>query len=165
MPGQVPGSASISDANKATMLANVQQMIALMPFLISLTDEERKRLSKLGDKTSGFDLKCRDYMEQNPALVPGFVNMQDFGNFCTLLAQMNEIGRDFVPVSQAFDDTVIQVGHQIYSAELAFYQNVVQAAKRNVPGAQAIYDDLKVRFPGGSSPAAPASATTTTTPH
>lgn len=33
-------------------------------------------------------------------------------------------------------------------ADLAFYQNVKQAAKRGVAGATTIYDDLKERFPG-----------------
>jgi hypothetical protein len=42
-------------------------------------------------------------------------------------------------------------------AELAFYQNVRQAAKRGISGAQPIFDDLKERFPGGgATPATPA---------
>jgi len=34
------------------------------------------------------------------------------------------------------------------SADLAFCQNVKQAAKRGVGGSGTIYDDLKTRFPG-----------------
>ena len=30
-------------------------------------------------------------------------------------------------------DTLMEIGHEIYSAELAFYQSVAQAAKRDVP--------------------------------
>ena len=33
-------------------------------------------------------------------------------------------------------------------ADLSFFQTVRQASKRDVPGADTIYDDLKVRFPG-----------------
>ena len=37
---------------------------------------------------------------------------------------------------------------EIWLADLSFYQNACQAAKRDVPGADTIYDDLKERFPG-----------------
>ena len=37
---------------------------------------------------------------------------------------------------------------EIWLADLSFYQTVRQAARRDVPGADTIYDDLKARFPG-----------------
>jgi len=43
----------------------------------------------------------------------------------------------------------------VYVAELAFYQNVKQAAKRGVPGTDTIYDDLKTRFPVARKPSHP----------
>ena len=42
----------------------------------------------------------------------------------------------------------MRVGSEIWMADLSFYQTVRQASKRDVPGADTIYDDLKVRFPG-----------------
>jgi hypothetical protein len=39
-------------------------------------------------------------------------------------------------------------GSEAYIAALAYYNSVKQAAKMNVPGARAIYDDLSKRFPG-----------------
>ena len=53
-------------------------------------------------------------------------------------------------------DTVTLIASEIYMADLAFYQNVRQASKRGVSGADTIYTDLRVRFPGGGrAPAAP----------
>ena len=151
MAVDIPGTATLSDADKATLIGQVTAAIALLPFLMSLTDAERIKISKLGDKTAGFDTKCRDYMAQNPTLVPGFVDMTSYNNFCALLGQLQAVGHDFTPYARSFADTLMQLGHQIYSMELAFYQNVAQAAKRGVPGAQAIYNDLKSRFPGGGT--------------
>jgi hypothetical protein len=43
-----------------------------------------------------------------------------------------------------------------YLAYLSFYNNVKQGAKRNVPGANTVLDNLKRFFPrGGGSPPAP----------
>jgi hypothetical protein len=70
---------------------------------------------------------------------------------------LSDVVRELNLLTQAVDDSTTIVGHEIYMAELAFYQNVRQAAKRGVAGAQAIFDDLKTRFPGGNgTPATPA---------
>jgi hypothetical protein len=41
--------------------------------------------------------------------------------------------------------TMLKMGDK----SLAFYYNVQAAAKDDVPGAKAIFEDLKIRFPGG----------------
>jgi hypothetical protein len=42
------------------------------------------------------------------------------------------------------------VGSEIWMADLSFYQTVKPAARRDVSGADTLYDDLKARFPGVS---------------
>jgi hypothetical protein len=44
------------------------------------------------------------------------------------------------------DDTVMMSGSEAYTAALAYYNSVKQAAKMNVPNAKSIYKDLKQRF-------------------
>jgi hypothetical protein len=38
---------------------------------------------------------------------------------------------------------------EAYQAALVFYSSVKVAAAQDVPGAKAVYDELKTRFPGG----------------
>jgi hypothetical protein len=38
---------------------------------------------------------------------------------------------------------------EAYQAALVFYKSVKIAAAQDVPGAKAVYDELKTRFPGG----------------
>jgi hypothetical protein len=52
-------------------------------------------------------------------------------------------------LQETLDDTVMTAGSDAFHAALAFYNNVRRAAKQDVPGAKAIYEDLKARFPGG----------------
>ena len=141
-------SAVLAAADKTAIITSVEAITAKLPFLVSLTPDERKQLPKIGEKTAGFDDKCRRYMEQNPTLVPGFVDMDEFTKDCTLLDQLKDVATKLDAVASNVDDSVLLVGSEVYNAELAFYQNVAQAAKRDVPGAQTIYDDLKSRFPG-----------------
>lgn len=158
MPDDNRISATLSDSNKAAILQKIAEIRALMPFLINLTPDERKTMPKLGDKTLGFDEKCASHMSSNPKFVPGFVEMDEFAKDRSLRNPMMDIMRELTSLAQAVDDTVTLVGHEIYIAELAFYQNVRQGAKRGTAGAQTIFDDLKSRFPGGGATPAPAPA-------
>jgi glutathione S-transferase len=156
MPDDNRISTQLSDANRTAILQKLGEIRALLPFLVSLTPEERQTLPKLGDRTLAFDEKCRTYTASNPRLVPGFVEAAEVEKDRALRAPLSEVARELDALAQALGDTVLLVGHEIYMADLAFYQNVRQAAKRGVPGAQAIFDDLKERFPGGGgTPAQP----------
>jgi hypothetical protein len=37
---------------------------------------------------------------------------------------------------------------EAYQAALVFYNSVKMAARRDIPGAKAVYEELKKRFPG-----------------
>src|ERR1043166_105546 len=128
-------SAVLSDADKTTILGHIAAIRTLMPFLINLTPIERKRLASLGDKTAGFDDKCADYMAQNPTLVPNFVDMTELGKDRALADSVMEVLREHETLTQSMDDTARLIGHEVYMAELSFYQSVRQGAKRGIQGA------------------------------
>ncbi len=113
-----------------------------------LTPEERHDLPKLGDKSLGFDEKCQTYMAAHPTYIPGFVDQTELAKDRKLITDYAPCLAKLAPLVQAMEDTVTQAYSDIYIANLAFYQNVRQAAKRGVPGADAIYQDLQERFPG-----------------
>jgi hypothetical protein len=52
-------------------------------------------------------------------------------------------------LEEAVEGMIMAAGSEAYHAVLAFYHNVQAAAKDDVPGAKAIVEDLKTRFPGG----------------
>jgi hypothetical protein len=141
-------SVVITPDQKAAILAKIADLNAAMSFLIGLTDDQRKKMLKMGDKTVGFEQKCASYMASRPDLVPSFVDVNQLSQDRAAWADVADILRALLDAYQRVDDTDMVLAHQIYLPDLSFYQNVQMAAKRNVPGAQAIYDDLKARFPG-----------------
>jgi hypothetical protein len=40
-------------------------------------------------------------------------------------------------------------GSEAYQAALVFYKSVKMAAAQDIPGAKAVYEELKTRFPSG----------------
>jgi hypothetical protein len=54
------------------------------------------------------------------------------------------------------DDTTMVADSEAYQFALIFYNSVKMAARQDIPGAKAFYEELKKRFPGPKrkSPAA-----------
>jgi hypothetical protein len=65
-----------------------------------------------------------------------------------LVADLLPCLREVAPICEGLEDTIMLANSDNYVGDLAFYQNVRQAAKRGVSGADTIYNDLKERFPG-----------------
>jgi hypothetical protein len=104
---------------------------------------------KMGDKSLAFVEKAHDYAADNPVLVPSFLDMAafdvDFADVHGLWSTLTLIKQ----LEEAVEDTVMTAGSEAYHAALAFYHNVQAAAQDDIPGAKAIFADLKTRFPGG----------------
>jgi len=148
MPNDNRISATLAPADKAAALQKITDLRALLPFLLNLTQDERKALFKLGDKSLGFDDKCRTYMTNNPTLVPAYVTVAEVDKDRALRTALLDIQRELATLLESLDDTVMVLGNEIAMADLSFYANVRQAAKRGVPGIDAIFTDLQERFPG-----------------
>ena len=145
-----------SVAIPASVLAEAQTKVnevaeLLKPYLFNLTPAQRKERLKLGDKSLAFASKSYDYANSNSEFVPSYldmemfdIDMKDTTGLRVLLITLNQI-------TTGIDDTVMISGGEAYNAALVFYNAVKQAAKQNIPGAKAIYEELKKRFPGRPS--------------
>lgn len=133
-----------------TILQALTAVRAQLPFLVTLTPQERKELPKLGEKTVGFDEKCVSYMQSNPELLPGFVDIAEVQKDRDLRTQLLRFAADLQSLAQQVDDSLTVLGSEILMADLAYYQSAREAARRGRPGAQGIYEDLRSRFPGAS---------------
>jgi hypothetical protein len=120
----------------------------LLPYITSLTPAERHMLPKMGEKTLSFVEKSHEFAVQNPNFVPPFLDMPEFDidfadahNLWTLLLLTNQLHENV-------DDTTLVAGSEAYQAALVFYNSVKMAARQDIPGAKAVYEELKKRFPG-----------------
>ena len=144
-------SLEITPAKKAAIEAAVLALkTELQDVTISLSEDERGRLPRMADKTMAFDDKCEAYMAGRPDRVPNFIVLLERAKDRKLVEDLLPCLRELSPLAQALEDT-LALANSDNMGDLSFYQNVKQAAKRGVSGADAIYDDLKKRFPGRPS--------------
>ena len=142
-------SVEITVAQKQAIVDAVTALkAALQPFLINLTVEERSTLPKISDRTLAFHEKCVAYRADRPDLTPSFVDVAEMAKDLKLIADLQPCLTALAPLCEGLEDTISLAFTDAYLADLSFYANVRQAAKRGVAGADTIYNDLKQRFPG-----------------
>jgi hypothetical protein len=134
---EIPQSAVDTAAQLLTQVATV-----LKPYLKSLTPEERRGLSKMGDKTLPFVNKALAYADNEPAILPNYIDLQEGHKDANTANQFDLLARLGFPLMQAIEDTLMMAGSDALAAGLGIYGGAQGAAKNNVPGAATIVADL-----------------------
>ena len=143
-------SASMTAQDITDILAALTTIRTKAPFLISIPNQERQEIAKLGDKSIGFHEKCKGYMASNPEFLPGFISAAEIAKDEALRNQLLQFFPNLNTLCETVDDTLLVLGSELLMADLAYYQSVREAAKRGRAGADTIYNDLRTRFPGGN---------------
>jgi len=127
-------------------IATLNQELA--PYLRPLTPDQRQDIVKMGDRSVAFMEKIEEYGLATPTFVPAFVDFQALREDVQATRDLSSILRPLVQLTTDVESTMMQAGGEAYTDGLVVYRNIQSAAKSNVPGAQAAYDDLKPRFAG-----------------
>ena len=150
-------SASISAQDMTDIMAAFATIKAKLPFLVNLTTQERRSLPTVGTERGGMMESFDSEMGLHPELVPTFVDVPELNIDRALYTQLETLKSCAREICEGIEDTQQVVGSDIYLAYLSFYNNVKQAAKRAIVGADAIYQNLRRFFPrgGGTPPVQP----------
>ncbi|MDR2907723.1 MAG: hypothetical protein LBU91_07030 [Bacteroidales bacterium] len=143
-----------SQAIPAEALGEAQKRLneaieALKPYIINLSAQERQNQLKLGDKTLAFAEKAFEFAESNPDFAPSYFDMAEYAIDMKDTTSMRVLLVTLEQLRQGVSDTMMAAGGDAYNHSLIYYNAVKQAANQNVPGAKAIYSELRERFPGG----------------
>jgi hypothetical protein len=138
-----------------SVLKQVQDMVnqvntLLLPYVTPLTPAERQALPKMGEKTISFVEKAHEFAAQNPNLCPPYLDMTEFDTDYADARNLVILDNTAKQLYEAVDDTAMVAGSESYQASLVFYNSVKVAARQDIPGAKAVYEELKKRFPQGS---------------
>jgi hypothetical protein len=116
--------------------------------VINLTPDERKRFARVAYEMIPWIEKCNHYMITNPSLVPAYIDLVEFNKDLKARADLYPMLTKIRSILEMLDDTVLLLGQDLYNNCIAFYQAVKGAAKAQVPGSTAIFQDLQQQFPG-----------------
>ncbi len=138
-------TASVSPEDMQQIKAALQTIQKKLPFLITLSTEERRRLFKMGDKSLAFVNNSLTAAQSNPDILPASFDIQEFVRDYQLAATLTELLIALRQLSEQVDDTLLAVGSEAMSSSLTVYDYVKTAAKKT-PGLKSLAEQLGDRF-------------------
>jgi hypothetical protein len=138
-------TASLSPEDMQQIKAALQTIQKKLPFLITLSTEERRRLFKMGDKSLAFVNNSITAAQSNPDILPASFDIQEFVRDYQLAATLTELLIALRQLSEQVDDTLLAVGSEAMSSSLTVYDYVKTAAKKT-PGLKSLAEQLGDRF-------------------
>ncbi len=161
MPDDNRIAAAITAAVKAQILTKLQEILDLVPFVVNLTPDDKQSIPTIGLNRAGMIPIFIQQMKAHPELVPSYVNMPALDEDNALYFDLGELLSGGLVVTEALGDTKHLAGADMLLAFLAYYNNLKEAARRNVPGADSLLAALAPFFarsprpPGPTTPPGP----------
>lgn len=140
-------SAVFTDAEKNDVLTKINEAKALMPFLVSLTVDERKRLKGIGNKNLAYVQKCLEGALAFPDELKKNFDVAEFQKDVTLFN--NLLGTQIVcqALLELVDDSMKAAGIDSMGSASEVYDSLKSSAKSNA-NVKAIVAEIGERFKG-----------------
>lgn len=123
---------SLGDADAKSVITTLGKLEQLMPFLVGLTREEKRRLPKVGPRTRPFIADTIATAEANPGIVPRSVNLTTLRSRADTLDRLGEVKRTLTQLLERVDDTETQLASDVYATARSVYS--VMKTPATVPG-------------------------------
>ena len=154
---------SMTPADKTALLGAISTLAGLAAtYSVNIPVDQKKTYTVIGQSRAGMDEVFIRSMTDNPAMLPSFVVLADVNIDRNFRRDLKDVMSPLSNIIEGLSDAEMLANSDNYMAYTAYYNNVKQAAKRGVPGADAELAKLSPFFPSTRRQAQPA---TTTTPH
>lgn len=142
MPQNLISAEFTAEEQEAT-LAAIQQIQSL-PFLIGLSNSEKRKLNKMGDKSLAFVDRALSIAKQNPDMLPGNFDLEEFERDVNLYHAMTPVHIAISKLNELIEGTKMAVGSDAYSSALEVY--AFAKMTKGVSGLEDLQNTLGNRF-------------------
>ncbi|WP_133512217.1 hypothetical protein [Candidatus Thiosymbion oneisti] len=137
--------ASLSAADIKAVKDAFDTVLNKLPFLVSLTTQERKATFKTGPDSVSFVRNALTAAQDHPTILPASFEIPGFEKDVELFTALTELGTLADSVASQLDDTRLAVGGEAMQEAIQVYDYVKTAAKRT-PGLKPVAEQLGERF-------------------
>ena len=138
-------AAALSPQDIQEIKAALQTVQKKLPFLITLSTEERRKLVKMGDKSLAFVNNSITAAQSNREILPATFNVEELVQDYQLAAALTELLISMQQLTEQVDDTLMAVGSEAMTSSLTVYDYVKTASKKT-PGLKTVAEQLGERF-------------------
>jgi hypothetical protein len=138
-------AATLSPQDIQEIKAALQTVQKKLPFLITLSTEERRKLVKMGDKSLAFVNNSVTAAQSNREILPATFDVEELVRDYQLASALTELLISMQQLTEQVDDTLMAVGSEAMTSSLTVYDYVKTASKRT-PGLKTVAEQLGERF-------------------
>ncbi|MEH2261795.1 hypothetical protein [Nostoc sp.] len=138
-------AATLSPQDIQEIKAALQTVQKKMPFLITLSTEERRKLLKMGDKSLAFVNNSVTAAQSNREILPPTFDVEELVRDYQLATALAELLMSVQQLAEQVDDTLMAVGSEAMTSSLTVYDYVKTALKKT-PGLKTVAEQLGERF-------------------
>jgi hypothetical protein len=138
-------SATVSAEDIAAIKAAIQTIQQKLPFLVNLTEDERRSLPKAGTNSLSFVRDALTAAQNNPSILPASFKVGEFDSDVSLFAVLTDVNISLNQLTSQVDDTRMAVGSETMRGGRKVY-DYVKAAVKETPGLKPVADQLGERF-------------------
>ncbi|WP_442938150.1 hypothetical protein [Nostoc sp.] len=135
----ITGSLSAQDIQE--IKAALQKIQQKLPFLVTLSTEERRKLVKMGDKSLAFVSNSFTAAQSNREILPATFDIEELVRDYQLATALTELLISMQQLTQQVDDTLMAVGSEVMTSSLTVYDYVKTASKKT-PGLKTVAEQL-----------------------
>ena len=140
-------SAAFAETDKNEVLTKMDEVKALMPFLISLTTVERKKLKGIGNKNLAYVQKCLEAALSFPDELKKNFNVDEFQKDVNLFNNLIRVHMICQALTELVDDSMKAAGIDAMGAAAEVYDSLKSSAKSNA-NVKMIVSEIAERFIG-----------------
>lgn len=138
-------SYSIPQADIDAVMKAISTINSKLPFLISLSPDERKGLFKLGPKSANFVKDAAAAVAGFPEILPSAFDIAEYNKDTSLFEALSMMKLQIDSLAEKLDDTYLAVGAEAMSESLQVYA-YVQTAAKGIPGLKTVAETMQERF-------------------
>jgi len=138
-------AAALSPQDIQEIKAALQTVQQKMPFLVTLSTEERRKLVKMGDKSLAFVNNSVTAAQSNREILPATFDVEELVRDYQLATVLTELLISVQQLAEQVDDTLMAVGSEAMTSSLTVYDYVKTASKKT-PGLKTVAEQLGERF-------------------
>lgn len=124
-------SAELTAAQVEAAKLKIKELRDMLPFLIEIDKNERKRGQKIGQASIGFVRACLTAAEGNPDILSRKFSTEEFQKDVNLFDSLSPIDDDEERVFQLIRDTILMLGKDLMEQANEVYADVKKEAKKN----------------------------------
>ena len=138
-------TAELSAADLAKIKTALTTIRQLLPFLLTLSKRDRRKLFKMGDKSLAFVQNSLQAARNNPDILPGSFDAEKMEKDVDIVVILTELNQLIAQLHSDTDDTLMAFGSQAINQGTDVY-TYAKAAAKTQPGLKTVVEQLGTRF-------------------